>query len=142
MKNLGSRRIEFEMDVFVFVRLRLNASDIGELLGMLVAEACGETVPSPSNSRVEREWERRSDFATYAGSFGRRGLPLSVRRSIYERDERTCRYCGTALEWSNYHCDHVVPVASRGGDDPANLAASCKPCNLSKAAKPVDVWMS
>lgn len=70
---------------------------------------------------------------------GRRAPPgwEKTRQRIFERDGRTCTYCGSteALE-----CDHVIPVAKGGGHDDDNLTTACKPCNLSKRDLLPDEW--
>lgn len=71
---------------------------------------------------------------------GRRTIPQTVRMEIYARDGGACQYCGVSLEATAFHCDHVVPVSAGGGDGPDNLVCACPPCNLSKAAKPLDAW--
>lgn len=61
-----------------------------------------------------------------------------IRRSIFERDDYTCQYCGkrgTRLE-----CDHVVPVSRGGSNDQDNLATACFACNRSKRNKLVSEW--
>lgn len=55
-------------------------------------------------------------------------------------DCSVCFYCGTAM--SEFHVDHVVPVARGGADDPRNYAPACPTCNLSKNDTPVAEWYS
>jgi len=54
-----------------------------------------------------------------------------IRRTIFERDSYTCRYCGAPAQ----HVDHVHPRSQGGGDELDNLVAACAPCNLSKGAR-------
>jgi len=50
------------------------------------------------------------------------------RRAIFVRDEHCCQYCGDHADT----IDHVFP-RSRGGEHTwENVAAACKPCNLTK----------
>lgn len=63
-----------------------------------------------------------------------------VRSSIFRRDNYTCRYCGAravALE-----CDHIMPLARGGSNEPENLTTACKPCNRSKRDKTLEEWRS
>jgi len=60
-----------------------------------------------------------------------------VRFEVFKRDAFTCRYCGRKPPEVMLHCDHVVPVAADGPDDPANLVTSCVACNLGKSDKPL-----
>lgn len=64
------------------------------------------------------------------------------RGRILERDRFTCRYCGVAVNLRTAHVDHVVPRVKGGSDDAANLAASCRHCNLSKGPKSLEEWTS
>jgi 5-methylcytosine-specific restriction endonuclease McrA len=51
-----------------------------------------------------------------------------LRLRILQRDGYQCFWCG---EEANT-CDHVIPVARGGSDDPDNLVAACKRCNFSR----------
>ncbi len=51
-----------------------------------------------------------------------------LRLRILQRDGYQCFWCG---EDANT-CDHVIPVARGGSDDPDNLVAACKRCNFSR----------
>lgn len=44
-----------------------------------------------------------------------------------------CAYCKNALQ--EYHVDHIVPVASGGSNNRANLQILCPKCNWHKSAK-------
>lgn len=61
-------------------------------------------------------------------------IPLDVRRRVYARDGRTCRYCGRAGRGVILELDHVFPVARGGGDEIGNLVTSCRECNRAKGA--------
>lgn len=61
-----------------------------------------------------------------------------LRFEILKRDNHTCRYCGASAPETTLHVDHVTPVALGGSDDPSNLVAACKDCNLGKAATSPD----
>lgn len=76
-----------------------------------------------------------------------RPLNAKLRRTVLERDDFTCAYCGhrpdflrirsAGTRWSStLHVDHMVP-ASRGGlDDIKNLVTACADCNLKKHDSP------
>jgi hypothetical protein len=60
-----------------------------------------------------------------------------TRYEVLRRDNYTCRYCRSTEH--PLTVDHVVPAALGGGDDPSNLVACCKDCNIGKAsASPSD----
>jgi 5-methylcytosine-specific restriction endonuclease McrA len=60
------------------------------------------------------------------------------RRAVFARDEHRCQYCGGAAD----SIDHIMP-RSRGGQHAwENVAAACRPCNLSKRDRtPVEAGM-
>lgn len=133
-------RLELHLSTFVCLQMPLTCRDVGELVEMLISEAVGDDVAIATKSSVQRVFDRRDDFRIVRGGFGRATTSLAIRREVFERDGRQCRYCGQAIEWADYHCDHVEPVSKGGSGELSNLAASCAPCNLAKAAKPLDVW--
>lgn len=51
-------------------------------------------------------------------------------RSILERDEHICQYCGCKKANT---VDHVMPRSRGGSSSPTNLVASCLSCNQKKA---------
>lgn len=61
-----------------------------------------------------------------------------IRRSVFERDDFTCRYCGE--RGGRLECDHVTPVARGGGHEDANLVTACRTCNRSKRDKTLEEW--
>jgi 5-methylcytosine-specific restriction endonuclease McrA len=50
------------------------------------------------------------------------------RRAIFARDDNRCQYCGEHAD----SIDHVYPRSRGGPHTWENVAAACKPCNLSK----------
>lgn len=61
-----------------------------------------------------------------------RGVPLLNNRTLFERDENLCMYCGGQFSSSQLTRDHVVPV-SRGGDNVwENCVTACRRCNQAK----------
>ena len=61
-----------------------------------------------------------------------------LRFEILRRDNHTCRYCGAAAPDAILTVDHVVAVSLGGSDDPSNLVAACKDCNIGKSSAAVD----
>ena len=55
-----------------------------------------------------------------------------MRRRIFERDGRRCRYCGTDDPDASYIIEHVVPARLGGEARPHNLVVACDPCNAKK----------
>ena len=82
-----------------------------------------------SNERCDR------DLATPL----REPITTAVRAHVFECDGGQCVYCG-AVD-GVFHIDHVHPVALGGSSTPENLVVACRPCNLSKGAKPLAEWL-
>ncbi len=136
----STRRIEFHLSNFLCHTMALTAHDMGVLQRMLMAEAVGEPGPDATNEWVQRAYDCRDEYRVIKGSFARVGVSLAKRKAVFERDGGVCGYCNQAIEWADYHCDHVEPVAKGGGDEMDNLRAACRPCNLSKKDKTVGEW--
>jgi len=66
--------------------------------------------------------------------------PLSIKfkRTILERDDYACQYCGAKGPNVILHVDHVIPIAGGGSNDSTNLATACRGCNLSKGSRMPD----
>jgi len=63
--------------------------------------------------------------------YKRQSIPMSVRRTVYERDGYKCVECGVLTGLS---LDHVVPVSSGGDNSLGNLRTLCLTCNLKKGS--------
>lgn len=63
---------------------------------------------------------------------------IKLRRTIFERDDFTCQYCGE--KDSKLECDHILPVSKGGQTELDNLTTSCRSCNRSKGAKTIEGW--
>lgn len=66
-------------------------------------------------------------------------------KRIYKGQKGRCAYyriCGNRLG-TDYHEDHIVPIARGGTNDKTNIQLACGPCNLLKSAQdPVDFAQS
>lgn len=60
------------------------------------------------------------------------------RSALIARDGFMCRYCRRNDD--PLTIDHVLPRSLGGGDDLANLALACRPCNSSKGARTPQEW--
>lgn len=65
-------------------------------------------------------------------------IPSSLRRHVYARDGYRCVYCGRNGRRILLTIDHVYPVSLGGTNDLANLVTACRPCNLTKGARPLN----
>lgn len=59
-------------------------------------------------------------------------LAPEVREAIYQRDGRSCVYCGRTPPEVTLTVDHVHPRQLGGRDDPSNLVTACRQCNSDK----------
>lgn len=72
------------------------------------------------------------DTTTDVVKIARKPVPRRVRFEVLRRDNFTCRYCRSTE--NPLTIDHVTPVALGGTDEPANLVACCRDCNIGKAS--------
>lgn len=95
-------------------------------------------------SSKEREQSRKRDW--YAHNAKRRALRVGAGGTYtkadfvaqVERQHHRCYWCGKRLGLrvgTDYHADHVIPLALGGSNDKANIVAACVECNLHKGAK-------
>ena len=56
--------------------------------------------------------------------------------AVAERAGHRCEYCGAPEVVFNFpfEVEHIIPLGAGGDDDLANLALSCRSCNVFKAA--------
>jgi len=69
----------------------------------------------------------------------RTAIPISLQRLIYQRAEACCEYVSSTGHRcrSRYQVqlDHILPVATGGGNEAANLRVLCRTHNLSEARR-------
>lgn len=52
---------------------------------------------------------------------------------VFQRDGYQCQECG--LRGQVLECDHKLPLAEGGTDDPSNLQTLCVACHFAKTAR-------
>lgn len=57
------------------------------------------------------------------------------RRVIFERDLATCYICKKSVDFTDFHLDHLIPVAKGGSSEPKNLAVACPQCNRRRGVR-------
>lgn len=57
------------------------------------------------------------------------------RAAVFERDGGVCGICGNPVDPTNWHLDHIVPLAKGGTHEEANVQVAHPRCNLSKGAR-------
>lgn len=65
----------------------------------------------------------------------RKAISKKARFEVFKRDGFQCQYCGAVPPKAVLHVDHIVPVASDGGNEESNLITACNACNLGKGAR-------
>lgn len=93
-------------------------------------------------------WRERNPFLTRAQKTRRKDRLKSGGRhtasdlqDLFRLQRGKCAACRVKL--SDYHVDHVIPLAKGGTNDRRNLQLLCPPCNRHKAAKdPIDFMQS
>ncbi len=68
----------------------------------------------------------------------RRSPPRFQRRTLFERDDWACQFCGAKLTRRSATVDHLVPRAHGGKTTWMNCVASCLGCNKRKGDTPVE----
>lgn len=76
-------------------------------------------------------------FLTWANptdkpAFSKQPIPESIRWTVFERDDYTCKHCGSHFY---LRVDHIVPESKGGTMDLDNLQTLCNTCNCKKGAR-------
>lgn len=81
-----------------------------------------------------RELKRKSEAKRRAR---KRMLPVEDvdPRLVFERDGGICGICGESIDPSDWHLDHIIPLAQGGPHTYANTQATHPFCNLSKGGR-------
>lgn len=76
----------------------------------------------------------RGNYATekYEPKYKKGDIPANMRWSVWERDDFTCKRCGSRRYLT---IDHVYPEIRGGKTEENNLQTLCKSCNSSKRDK-------
>ena len=63
-------------------------------------------------------------------------IPTALRFDVLTKAAYRCQACGAkAADGAELHIDHIHPVSKGGTNDPTNLQALCRDCNLGKGAR-------
>ena len=93
---------------------------------------------------VEYRAAHRDEYQAYARNRKARKLAAPGTHTAddvqeqHERQRGRCFWCHEKL--TEYHVDHVIPLAGGGGNGIENIVVSCPRCNLSKGAKHPTDW--
>lgn len=56
----------------------------------------------------------------------------ALKKYIFERDKKQCRFCCKELVFRQISLDHYLPKSKSGPNDVFNIVLSCKKCNKHK----------
>lgn len=82
----------------------------------------------------------RNDYARRKKAKGRH-TKEEVAELFIRQDGRCANELCSACIKEKYHEDHIVALSLGGSNYIQNIQLLCPPCNLSKGAKPLDVWL-
>lgn len=95
-------------------------------------------VPLDLDEAVIAPYLAERNFGVVAKPRKWRGLTPGVRFAVLQRCNFRCSYCGRSAKDVTLHIDHIFPRSKGGTDEPSNLTAACRDCNLGKHAKPLE----
>jgi len=67
---------------------------------------------------------------------GRAHIPHRVKLKVAFDQNYQCKNCEKTLN-QNQECDHIIPIAAGGTNDPTNLQILCADCHRTKTAQDV-----
>ncbi len=107
----------------------------------LIAYVCGESLfllrgGINAISRRRSELEINSIIAT-RGTHQMRDsyTPPLCNRTLFQRDDHLCLYCGGRFPHRMLSRDHVTPISRGGGNHWTNVVTACTLCNNHKAGR-------
>jgi len=118
----------------------------------LVAYSCGEPLfflrgGTNAITRMQSQLRIHSIIATYGIYHALSKLqddyvPPLANRTLFQRDDHMCMYCGQRFSPRHLSRDHVRPTSKGGKDHWSNVVAACLRCNNFKAGRsPEDAGM-
>ena len=84
------------------------------------------------NSKLQRAEQK---VIHYIGKVD--GMNPIVAKEVFERDNSTCRYCGTL---DNLTIDHIIPLTKGGNNNANNLQTLCQNCDSKKGIQKTVDW--
>ena len=67
---------------------------------------------------------------------------LTNKYTLFGKQDGKCNGCGLRMEFKLFEVDHIIPQDQNGSNHISNLQLLCGPCNRSKGARPMDVFMA
>jgi hypothetical protein len=127
------KMLSAEVDAAIEMRRRSGEAAGANEVGMRYLAA----VERSSDNAVQRSQRHEILIGLLEGLFGkkdsRRSFSPEQRRLLWSSaEEKTCRGCGCALDWSTFQADHVRPYSRGGRTTLANAQLMCGSCNARK----------
>ena len=86
-----------------------------------------------SLSEQDLKWLNNCIKAYMKKKSHRKHIPDSLRRELWNRQERKCCICGKEIQINDGHVDHIVPWDYVGDELENNYHLLCSDCNLHKS---------
>lgn len=129
-------------------RVRLHRQDDSRKRGAARAARRRAQDPEGERERVRRAHQamRAADLEGMRGRHRRHQAAYLARKRgafvehiepvvVLERDDGVCGICGGDVDPTNFHVDHVIPLALGGEHSYANVQTAHPLCNIRKGAK-------
>jgi len=107
-----------------------------------VAYTCGSNIMTIRGginfkTNIRSKVEVNSIIATYGNNKAiiNKYVPPLNNRTLFNRDNHLCLYCGNKFVTEKLSRDHVTPLFHGGRDLWTNVVAACKRCNNAKAGR-------
>jgi len=100
-----------------------------ELLIGWPIEKCSTCLKSFSNTCLDFDHAyKRNIIAVPDKSRRNKNISKKIVRTLHDIQSGQCAYCDQEL--TNYHIEHIVPIAGGGTNEIKNLVLACPRCNL------------
>lgn len=106
-----------------------------------IAYTCGTNIMTirggiNAKTNLRSQVHVNSIIATYGNNqtLAMHAPPLN-NRTLFNRDDHLCLYCGLKFSSDNLSRDHVTPLFQGGKDKWVNVVSACKRCNNAKAGR-------
>lgn len=111
----------------------------------MIAYTCGDNVfrirgGYNSRTRSQSIVEVNSIIATFGNSHAIKKMradytPPLNNRTLFQRDDHICLYCGGRFSKRDLSRDHVTPLSQKGQNGWTNVVTACVRCNNHKAGR-------
>lgn len=107
-----------------------------------IAYTCGTNIMTirggiNAKTNLRSQVHVNSIIATYGNNqtLAMQYAPPLNNRTLFNRDDHLCLYCGLKFSSDNLSRDHVTPLFQGGKDKWVNVVSACKRCNNAKAGR-------